>query len=215
MINSKFLGRFSLVFLMVITSSLTINKTASAEGVKFICANNDKGQPTTFASSGRGNIPMIIWQTELGGEFTPQKRCEMVSEKFQNFYDRGILQFLTTGYILAKSGNPINFICPATSDGGGCVCLRNNSSNCEEYEVLYTLKPGDSPSTKLQQLMDLRLGASGPINETNQRIYIDMNQYLRDAVTVNYIPQPLNKTPENRPPSNSSMDIFFNPNVNK
>ncbi len=216
MLNGKFLTRFFLVSLMAITSSLTINKIASAEGVKFFCANNDKGQPSSFASSGVGDIAMINWQTELGGGFTPQKRCEMVSEKFQNFYDRGILHFLTTGYILSKSGNSINFICPATSEGGGCVCLKSNNSNCEEYEILYTLKPGDNPSSKLQQLMDLRLGASGPINETNKRIYIDMNQYFREAIPVTYIPQPLNnQTPEVRPSSINNRDLFFNSNVNK
>jgi len=60
-------------------------------------------------------------------------------------------------------------ICIANSEGGNCSGL------------LFTLKPGSDPNQVLKSLMAVRVRASGPLNESTSRLYIDMSQYLEQA----------------------------------
>ncbi len=172
---------------LTITANLIYNQPTKAQGVTFLCAPNQNGQPTTVARTPQGDVPIITWQTEKGGGWTPEKRCAAVSEKFQDFHARGILKYMTTG-----RENRQNVICVAQNENGNCL------------ETLYTISDQTvDPGQKLQQLLDVRLQASGPISETNGRIYIDMNQYLRDATAAGMI------IPHNKPniPQSSSNNV--------
>jgi Circadian oscillating protein COP23 len=163
---------------LAFTNNLTLNSSAQAQGVTFVCATDQNGSPATVARTPQGDVPIVVWKTEKGGGFTPEKRCEIVSAKFQDFHTRGILKFMTTG-----RENRQNVICVTTTENG----------NCEE--TLYTISDQKAdPGQKLQQLLDVRLQATGPISETNGRIYIDMNQYLKDATAAGLI-IPNNITP--------------------
>lgn len=71
------------------------------------------------------------------------------------------MRFLTTGTI-----NKMPVICVALNKGDRCNGL------------VYTLKPGQNPTTTLQRLFGVQRTASGPLNETGEALYIDMGAYL-------------------------------------
>jgi hypothetical protein len=185
--------------------NLALNQQVKAQEVTFLCSINENGSPTTVARTPQGDVPIVVWETEKGGGYTPQRRCEIVSAKFQDFHSRGILKYMTTG-----RENRLNVICVATREDGPCE------------ETLYTISDQKAdPGSKLQQLLDVRLRASGPISETHGRIYIDMNQFLRDATASGlFIPnsrpsvnplETLNNIPETNIPSTTPEPINNQP----
>ena len=60
-------------------------------------------------------------------------------------------------------------ICTARSNGGACDGL------------LYTLKPGQDATATLRSLLDLRVKARGPLNETSTRLYVGLDELLSTA----------------------------------
>lgn len=71
--------------------------------------------------------------------------------------------------------------------------------------VLYTLQPGADPGKSLQNLLNVRKGAnSGPLSETNQRIYINVSSFLEEAPTIEQTPSAV----QNDPPANPSPNIW-------
>ncbi|NJM95324.1 MAG: hypothetical protein HC792_02940 [Acaryochloridaceae cyanobacterium CSU_5_19] len=100
----------------VVTSvSLAVSQlSASADQPKFSCGQSG-GAPATVALTQRGIVPVIRWSsgyfTEAG--FSPEVRCQMVSERFETFYKNGTLDFLTTGKM-----NGQKVVCVAANKGG-------------------------------------------------------------------------------------------------
>lgn len=141
-----------------------------AEQQKFFCGNSD-GIPTTMAITSRGPMPVIRWVSSLGdGEYSPQARCQSVSERFQRYYEAGQLNYLTTG-----TENGADIICVTTDRGGDCT------------GTLFTLKPGSNPDQTLQHLFGVQ-DSVGPLNEGVPRTYIAMEEVLRGDFT-NSTPQ--------------------------
>ncbi len=136
---------------------------AEPAGARFACLSR-QGVPATVALTKRGPVPVINWRTTLGGTYTPQVRCNIISKRFQKFYESGTLNFLTTG---RKNRLPI--ICVANYKGGACA------------HDLFTLKPGSNPGHTLRNLMAVRVGAAGPLNESGARTYIDVKELLETA----------------------------------
>jgi hypothetical protein len=128
----------------------------------FFCGRGANGIPTTFVNTLSGNTPMVRWVSEFFQDsgYTPEVRCRDVSQRFNSFYNQGILNFLTTGIV---NRQPV--ICVASVMGGPCT------------GVLFTLRPGQNATRVIQQLFDVRAGASGPLLESEERIYIDMTPY--------------------------------------
>lgn len=138
---------------------------ATAGNSKFFCGSWE-GVPTTLASTKKGSVPVIRWVSDAfsGSGFDPQTRCEIVSQKFQESHEAGTLKYLTTG---RKNGQ--NIVCVAKEEKGACS------------GQLFTLKPGSNPGQTLQQLMDVRDRAGGPLNESTARVYIGMDEFLLEA----------------------------------
>jgi len=137
---------------------------ASAAGAqKFTCGIRN-GVPTTFAVMPNGRqIPMVRWvsDTFTGSGWSPQRRCEEVSARFTNLNEQGSLRYLTTGQL-----NGMNVICVSLTKGDRCS------------DLVYTLKPNQNPTATLRKLFSVRSLAVGPLNETGERLYIDVNEYL-------------------------------------
>jgi hypothetical protein len=134
-----------------------------AEQQKFFCGTSD-GIPATMASTSRGPVPVIRWVSSLAeGEYSPQTRCQSVSERFQRYYEAGQLNYLTTG---TENGSDI--ICVTVDRGGDCA------------GTLFTLKPGSSPEQTLKQLFGAQ-NSIGPLNEGTPRIYVAMEEVLRKS----------------------------------
>ena len=156
----------SVVSMAAISASAPVN-AAEMDVVesRFNCSQVD-GVPTTMAKTSRGMVPVIRWTSNYfsSSGYSPQSRCRAVSRKFETYHQNGTLNFLTTGTI-----NRLPVICVAEVKGGAC------------RGVLFTLKPGANAGRTLRQLLNVRDRASGPLNETSARVYIDVEKFLKAA----------------------------------
>lgn len=174
-------------------ASLPFVPSAQAElqsNARFFCGKSRNAvtggvMPTTIARTQRGNVLMIHWKsnffTNSQSDFTPESRCIEVSRRFQYFYGKGNLTYLTTGKI-----NDQNVICVAEEYGGSCKGL------------LLTLEPKDNPQQVLRDLMDVRINARGPITRGAASTYIDLEEFL-DAAPVQDDALPVSPTVQTSP----------------
>ena len=148
------LGLFSQilgVIALTLSYGATNTQISYAQSTKFFCGTSD-GVPATFVHTSRGDIPMIHWvDTYFQAHLTPRDRCEQISDRFQQFYNKNTLNFLRTGIY-----NRQNVLCVASYQDG----------NCLSNGILVTLKPDANPQDTLQRLLDLRSasGAGGHID---------------------------------------------------
>ncbi|CCI28107.1 conserved exported hypothetical protein [Microcystis aeruginosa PCC 9809] len=115
------------------------------------------GVPTTAAQVGPNEYkPVIRWVSRYfsGSGYTPMQRCQEVTGRFNSLNARpGGIDIITTGYL---NGLPVIY---SPSDGRE----RANSSN-----LLFTLKRGENATQKIEQLFDIREGASSsPLFESS------------------------------------------------
>lgn len=143
-------------------------KTQSQRKIQFVCSKtyDEDSQDYVYspiAWNPQQKRPIIVWKREdfSGNSFTPQKRCEEVSPRFQEAYDQGNLNYFTQG---TMNGQPV--ICTANLVGEDCNTL------------LITLKHQDNAQKTLEQLSDIFLGyASGAIVPSSGEItYSDDNR---------------------------------------
>lgn len=143
-----------------------------AQRTTFVCVLDMAGVPTTYAQTSRGMVPVVKWVSEhfTDAGYTPERRCQEVTSKFNTLYNQGRLNYLSAGY---KNGQAI--ICALGAVGGECT-------------QLYTLKPGQDPAIVLQRLRAVQRGAAGPLYESSRGNSgggdaIDLNQYINTAPT--------------------------------
>ena len=135
----------------------------------FVCGRSN-GAPATIAQTDLGQIPVIRWTSDRFRDagYTPERRCLEVSARFQQYFYNRQLNYLTTGIMSNQQ-----VVCVADREGGDCTGL------------LFTLKRGSDPSQVLKSLLAVRVRASGPLNESTSRVYIDMSEYLKQASVEN------------------------------
>lgn len=157
--------------------SLDTPAQEAPKDVEFICADGYDQQtgerlPTTYAWTERGKIAVVRWSTEFFADegFSPQKRCEEVSPRFDEAYHNGTLSYLTNGEM-----NDQSVICTAQESGGSCA------------DLLITLRPKDNPLALIEELANVLQGRStGPIRHSSEgapQVYyqVDMDKFLRTA----------------------------------
>ena len=109
-------------------ATAALSRPSEAENRRFFCDTDNHHSlgnvPSTIARTTRGDIPIINWVSERTNGWTPERRCELVSQRFQRYYDNGTLKYIRTGNI---NNHPV--ICVASSKGGDCL----------ERDVLLTL----------------------------------------------------------------------------
>lgn len=127
---------------VLIGSISTFVQSVSAQE-RFSC---DTAQMSTTVKTERGSIPLIRWtDNSFPPPFSPQQRCEIVSERFRKFDNNGTLK-----YIKADTINNLPALCVAAYKGGSC--LPNG--------LLITLKPGADANQTLLKILDRRVWAS-------------------------------------------------------
>ncbi len=146
---------------------------AQSTRIEFICNSGfddieTKRLPTTYAWY-NGNKHALIRYTKNLGQYTPQRRCDEISPRFQEAYDNESLIYLTNSIM---NNQPV--ICSAKKYAGECVTM------------LLTVSPGDDPIEVLNELTDALYGRRvGPIRESSgtPQIYyrIDLEEALRNA----------------------------------
>ncbi len=173
--NIAFVSTLSMAVVAVLVGEIAQAAPTQNSNAKFICGTS-QGVPATVALTSRGYVPVVRWSTNYFGRsgYSAQARCKMVSAKFQQYYQNGMLNYLTPSY---QNRQPV--ICVAASKGGPCA------------GVLFTLKPTANPMTTLKQLMRVRTQASGavlnestaspiPVSASDER-YLDMQEFLQTA----------------------------------
>ncbi|GGA07050.1 COP23 domain-containing protein [Okeania sp. KiyG1] len=148
---------------VAIGSIATFSQSSFAQRGKtvYFCGKSSTGIPTTYARTASGKrIPIISWQKPWSNEFTPEKRCQIVSQKFQKAEEEGVLNYLTS----AVASNS-NVICGTRRYGGPCNI------------VLFTLRDEDQPNEVLGALFGTGFKASGPLIQSEDgspRDYYDV-----------------------------------------
>ena len=119
----------------------------------------------------QGHIRLIAWKSDFFYKWNRQERCETVSEKFQNSYKQGRLNYLTYGEV-----NNSQVICGVANQG----------EKCQVENMLFTVKPQDYPDRVLASLMGILEGYTGqPIYQnTGQQVYFSVSDFLRQAPIV-------------------------------
>jgi hypothetical protein len=186
---SIFLGLTTLTLTMSINPGLSQdNASAQPNQVTYFCqeifdqASGEK-VPATIAwvPERKGHVRFIEWKSEyfVKGGWTPQKRCQEVSKKFQKFQELGRLGNLTTG-----KNNGYSVVCAVAS----------YEETCNGNNQLFTLKNSSNPGLVLAKLMDILEGTAGEdqpkiqgiITESSgNRKYLNVGKYLQNAPLVN------------------------------
>ena len=127
-------------------SSFVAPSQALTATTNFVCGQSE-GKPATVARTKKGDIPIVIWSSEVMSEagFTPQVRCQQVSARFQTMYRSGQLKYITAGVL-----NKLPVLCATTKV----------NSTCSQQNLLYTLKPNADPKQIIQRLSAIRNRAS-------------------------------------------------------
>ncbi|WP_322670631.1 COP23 domain-containing protein [Nostoc sp. DedQUE05] len=170
----------SLVCLNVGLNS-TFSKATAAESqpdkVTFFCrevTDTASGQkiPATIAwvPERKGHVRFIGWKSEYfnQGGWTPAERCQKVTQKFQEFYEQGRLNYLTYG---KSNGYPI-------------ICgLLNQGETCNSNNQLFTVKSGSKPDEVIQRLMDISEGKSAEpiLQSSGEQLYIPVQNFLNKS----------------------------------
>ena len=182
------LAMFYLVPAVFVMASLAGHdaKASSALASSIICMS-DQGIPVTVVKTKTGkNVPIIYWKstTFSGSGWSPERRCQEVSARFQKFHSSNKLEYITTGRM---NGLPV--ICVANSDGGACAGL------------LYTLKPGQNATSTLTKLFNIqRKPGSAPLEETTARLYVNVDSIIQQKMDNRLNPSPMPQTPSTSKP---------------
>jgi Circadian oscillating protein COP23 len=96
------------------------NKLALADKIQLTCGSsyNDqlkKNVPTTIAKKGSEKRAIAQWVRPMGNYWTPQRRCEQVSQGMQTANAAGNLKYITNGKM-----NGQRVICTETEVLGDC-----------------------------------------------------------------------------------------------
>ncbi|MEO0969031.1 MAG: COP23 domain-containing protein [Cyanobacteria bacterium J06639_18] len=173
----KLTAKIAVTSLTVLSTITLVHKPIQASSKVFECGTaqyQNQEVPTTFAYTQDGRKVMVIrWVSKyFSRNLTNRERCNVVSNRFQRFYDHGILKYLNGGRV-----NKLPVVC----------AVSNPDTNCTKENTLYTLKTGSNPYVAARTLLDRRGLAGGNIqNESSSDdLIIDFNMFLRHATDVN------------------------------
>ncbi len=162
--------------------------------VAFYCDESIGGLSTTVSNSSKDQpIAVINWDINndyFGDNWPPQKRCQVVSERFQAVHERDQLAYLTADMANWLEGQDIFVVCGVKQQG----------ASCQESDLLFTLQTGDDPNEILGDLIAIRQAPS-----TNKPLLRGENSSFKDGLRVYYelkeivasSTQPPNKDTEN------------------
>lgn len=113
-------------------------------------------------------VYIINWKSEGFKQWTPQKRCEVVSGKFQKFQESGQLQYLATG----------------VNNGSSVICaVQSQEELCNNNNQLFTLRSSSDSAQVLDRMGNILVGASSQpiVQSANDRKFLNMSSFLQQA----------------------------------
>jgi hypothetical protein len=174
------------MFLVGITASActfpTIAFNEKKNPVTFECRIYNLGgseSPSTVAISGEKSTLIINWNPKnfkFGEKWSPKRRCEEVSTRFQTLHERDGLKYLTADSA-AWLDDTVNVICGVKEEG----------DRCQQSDLLFTLESKDDPNEVLNELIALREQPKenkpltrGSNFDGGRRIYYDLSKELEN-----------------------------------
>lgn len=169
-ISSAKIQGCSLAFLLGITTAITTPSPSYAQRgtVTFSCGTFE-GSPATIANhSRRGPVAVIQWRTlAFGPDFTPEVRCQKVSQRFQQTSSNGTFNYIVEGRL---NGYPV--LCASTTPPADRVI------DCPENRLLVTLRFSDDPQAAIKAIAELnRASATAPYQNAGPLIYSRSGRY--------------------------------------
>jgi hypothetical protein len=156
----------SLILLFFIVGNQEI-VISSDRKVTYKCIQRN-GYPTTVAYTERGKVEIIVWKKRIWGSvWTPQRRCQEVTKRFQKHSDNGNLRYVWYG-----KKNNYNVICVVRHTSWGY--------KCREDGILITLESGDNPDEVMKALFDFDRVSSSPLVRGD---ILDWEEYLENSPT--------------------------------
>jgi Circadian oscillating protein COP23 len=179
----------------------------AGESTSFYCDISGP-TPVTKIRTERGDETFIEWTNSLGNGYSLEKRCQIVTERFQSQVGRGRMYLTSRAKV---NGMPV--ICNSNREGGAC-----NSRN-----ILVTLDRGADHLKALQKLASFQRGASNkplklsgrnPLNSdyvTNVggNYYVNVNKMTGINVEGVQTDSSVSPAPTKSPASNSSSGYRF------
>ncbi len=164
-------------------SSAPREQTIANAGLRVSCQNL-----TTVVQKGDRQATMLTWNySGFGREFTPEKRCQIVSERLQQAAN---LNGGTFKDLQIASG---------TVNSQAVICtLQNNSNKCNRKNLLFTLNPENArnPDAVIQKMFSFAQDGNSSINEsasTKPRVDVNLGNWEQKA-----FPRTQKNTPTNR-----------------
>ena len=167
-----FLAALTTTASFLLSTKVGMSQPGYRHQVNFSCQKIEN-TPTTVAQVPRQYAPVRIIKWKHMTDLVNQQRCEEVSRKFQQFYDRGRLNYVTYGKV-----NGYTVICAVINKGEQC-----NSSN-----QLFTLLNNNDPDLLLLKLMGMLEGNVGSLiieeNGGREQIYISLEKILNKKINA-------------------------------
>jgi Circadian oscillating protein COP23 len=176
--RNAFFQKLIATVLLAVGTATTLTPPSRAQnnsGVRFYCGTSNGERATIVKTATQGEVPLIIWAYPgFGSEFTPEKRCQIVSQRFQSYYEEGTLDYVT-----AERIRGYDTVCVARSQGGRC-----------EGRILFTLPPGRNANDAIEQIFNF----SGPYrnncgvsqaSRNNGKVYIDIRSFIQNRSNPN------------------------------
>jgi hypothetical protein len=168
------IGALALTTTSVPGFSQDTNSNNTSDEVTFSCDRAGKESPATVAwiPQREKYVYIINWKRPGFKQWTPSKRCELVSARFQDFQKSGQLQFLATG---VNNGYPV--IC----------AVKSQEETCNRDNQLFTLRSNSDASQVLERMNNILVGASSQpiVQSSKERKFLNMAIFLQHAPDVN------------------------------
>ncbi|NEP77195.1 MAG: hypothetical protein F6K39_02830 [Okeania sp. SIO3B3] len=152
--NFQFVKQWAAIscFSLAVISGLTQDGQAQQGRASFFCGT-DEGKPATIVRlpQPNGNTTLktlIIWEIDAFKGYPPEKRCPLVSQKFQDNQNTGDLKYIVSG-----KANTWPVLCASKQNYDYIV-------DCPDSNVLMTLLPGDDSQGMIKKFEKLNRGRS-------------------------------------------------------
>ena len=145
---------------------LAIANPSAASSDKYTCQEIN-GVYGIYSRTPRGNMNLLNFNRDVSEEWSIEQRCNEVAQRFQRYYDNGILRVIGASYV-----NNEPALCAVVETGIAC-----DSNN-----ILVTLPPQSNPTDAARLLMDTRGLARGRVISVNGKAgklesYVNGNTY--------------------------------------
>ncbi|WP_293147341.1 MULTISPECIES: COP23 domain-containing protein [unclassified Microcoleus] len=142
-------GKLAAAAIVLGTSGVFSQPSQAQTRNQFFCGISEGKPATIVRTAAKGPVPLIVWNNEAfsGSGWTPKRRCEDVSARFQRFNDNGQLRFMRAG----------------TFNGQQVLCVDRvrGSGNCSSAEAIVLTVPRPNNANQiLEEMLNTRNRAS-------------------------------------------------------